>query len=77
MEANISWYATNILFVQNHRLEMWTLHLHYLHLAEASHSHTDAGGRAGPAHQEQSGVQYLAQGHFDMQTRGIEKFSGK
>ena len=37
------------------------------------HSHTDGGGchaRCRPAHWEQFGVQYLAQGHFDMQTRG-------
>ena len=25
-----------------------------------------------PAHQEQFGVSYLAQGHFDMQTKGIK-----
>ena len=32
-------------------------------------SHTDGGGcHARPAHQGQFGVQYLAQGHFDMQT---------
>ena len=32
---------------------------------------------ADKAHQEQFGVQYLAQGHFDMQARGIgpETFS--
>ena len=28
--------------------------------------------RIEPAHQEQCGVQYLAQGHLDMQTRRIE-----
>ena len=38
------------------------------------HAYTDGGGchaRCRPAHQEQFGVQYLAQGHFNMQTRGI------
>ena len=34
------------------------------------HSHTDGGGcHAQPAHQGQFGVQYLAQGHFGMQTQ--------
>ena len=39
------------------------------------HSYTDGGGchaRCRPAHQEQFGVQYLAHGHFNMKTRGIE-----
>ena len=39
------------------------------------HPYTDGGGcHAGcrPAHQEQFGVQFLAQRHFDMQTRGIK-----
>ena len=35
------------------------------------HSYTNGGG-CRPAHQEQFGVHYLAQGHLDMQTRGIE-----
>ena len=38
------------------------------------HSYTDGGGcyaRCRPAHLEQFGVQYLAQGHFDMKTREI------
>ena len=38
-------------------------------------TYTDGGGchaRCQPARQEQFGVQYLAQGHFDMQTRGIK-----
>ena len=37
------------------------------------HSYTDGSGchtRCRPAHQEQFGVQCLAQGHFDMQVRG-------
>ena len=37
------------------------------------HSYTDGGGwhaSCWPAHQEQFGVQYFAQGHFDVQTRG-------
>ena len=52
------------------------------HLSDATdsnsyaHSYTDGGGchvRSRPAHQEQFGVsQYLAQGHFDTLTRGIE-----
>ena len=39
------------------------------------HSYTDGGGcdaKCRPAHQEQFGVQYLAQGHFGMQARGLE-----
>ena len=39
-------------------------------LQHLSHSHTDGRGchaRRQPAHQEQFGVQYLAQGHLDMQ----------
>ena len=40
-----------------------------------SKSYPDAGGchaRCRPAHQEQFGVQCLAQGHFDMQTMGVK-----
>ena len=54
------------------------LHLHNLTVvskATYSNSHTDSSGchaRCWPAHQEQSEVQYLAQGHFNVQTRGIE-----
>ena len=39
------------------------------------HWYTDGGGchaRCRPSHQGQFGVQCLAQGHFDMQIRGIE-----
>ena len=39
------------------------------------HSYTDGGGRyvrCRPEHQEQFGIQNLAQGHFNMQTRRIE-----
>ena len=32
----------------------------------------DAMEHARPAHQEQFGVQHLTQGHYDIQTRGIE-----
>ena len=54
-----------------------------LHIADAFvqsnlqlfiYPHTDGGGcraRCRPAHQEQFGVQYLAQGNIDMQIRGI------
>ena len=54
--------------------------LHFGHLADAFvqsdwRSYTDGGGchaRCQPARQEQFGVQYPAQGHFNVQTRGIE-----
>ena len=36
------------------------------------HSYTDGDGCH--AHQEQFGVQYLAQGHFDMKTRGSYQY---
>ena len=40
------------------------------------HSYTDGGGchaKCWPAHQEQFGVKYFAQGHFDMQISGISE----
>ena len=46
-----------------------------LQLFRHKNSYTDGGGchaRCQPAHQEQFGVQYLAEGHFDMHTRGIK-----
>ena len=58
-----------------------TLYSHLGHLAEAFvqsdllHSYTDGGGcraMCRPEHQRQFWVQYLAQGHFNIPTRGIE-----
>ena len=57
-------------------IAVYLLDLDLGHLADAfvqltySNSYTDGGGfhtRCRPAHQEQFGVQYLAQGHFGMQ----------
>ena len=36
------------------------------------HSYTGGGGCHAPAHQEQFWDQYLAKGHFDIETWGIE-----
>ena len=54
--------------------------LHLGHLgATYSNSHinsytdgSDCHARCRPAHQEQFGIEYLAHGYFDMQTRGVE-----
>ena len=45
-----------------------------------AHAYTDVGGcnaMCWPAHQEQFWVQYLAQGHFNMQTREIKPVTRK
>ena len=46
------------------------------HFCPVIHTYIDTlmavAARCRPAHQEEIGVQYLAQGQFDMQTRGIE-----
>ena len=53
--------------------------LEFLERFPCTHSYTDGRGchaRCLPAHQEQFGVQYLAQGHFEMQPgeQGIPTF---
>lgn len=57
-------------------MSYWYNH-NYHFLTHFSHIHlyADGGGghvRCQPAHEEQFGVQYYAQGHPDMQTRGIK-----
>ena len=81
--ANCGWRQS----VQNDNFYIKLQHFFYIydHFADTmskatynnsyKHSYNDGSGShvsSHPAHQEQFGVLYLAQGHFSMQTRGIQ-----
>ena len=72
---NIKTCNLNPVDTQNEMKEHVTFSRRFLSKVTYSKSYTDGGSchtRCRPAHQEQFGVQYLAQGHFNMQTRLTE-----